>query len=59
MRKFLVIGIYSDDETRYADEYEAETPEIAEAQVPAGLIVAGVIELIADSEGKPQMNVVA
>lgn len=58
MRKFLVIGVYDDDGTRFADEFEAETPDAAEACAPAGLIVAGVVELVTDSEGKPRMHVV-
>jgi len=46
MSAYLVIGIYEDDHTRFADTFEAETPaaaeELAVAQCP-GLIVAGVL----------------
>jgi hypothetical protein len=43
MTKFLVVGIYLDDMTRFADTYETDTPEEAERQAPAGVTVAGVI----------------
>jgi hypothetical protein len=44
MAQFLVIGIYLDDMQRFADTYEADTPEAAEAQAPAGVTVAGVVD---------------
>lgn len=50
--KYLVIGIYADNDQRFADSYETETPEeaqelaIREADAYEGtqLIVAAVIE---------------
>lgn len=49
MRKFLLIGIYSDGQ-RWANEYEAETPEEAEEMVAESefseVTIAGVIELV-------------
>jgi hypothetical protein len=46
MRDYLVIGIYLDDETRYADTYHAESAEAAEAEAIAqcpGLTVVATI----------------
>lgn len=46
MRKYLVVGIYlEDDYQRFADSYEAESPEDAERMAPEDVCVAGVVEL--------------
>lgn len=41
--RYLVIGIYEDDGQRWADSFDTETPEEAEALAPTGVIVAGVV----------------
>lgn len=40
-RTYTVVGLYDTGE-RYADTFEAQTPEEAEGMVPAGVDVAGV-----------------
>lgn len=43
---YLVIGLYEDDFTRFAEEVEADSPQEAEATLKIdypGLIVAGVL----------------
>lgn len=45
MRKFLIIGLY-DDGQRWADSFEADTPEAAEMLAPSDIEVAGVVELV-------------
>jgi hypothetical protein len=46
MNTYLGIGLYEDDNTRFASSYEAESPEDAEQLATTGhpgLVVAGVI----------------
>lgn len=51
MKTYTVIGIYKDDEGRFAEKYVCETPEDAERMAiedydstgNAGLIIAGVL----------------
>jgi hypothetical protein len=46
MRTYLVIGTYSDDYSRFAQSYAAETPELAELMATHdhdGLIVAAIL----------------
>lgn len=47
-KTYTVIGVYADNQQRYADTFEASSPEAAEEQAEASteteLIIAGVIE---------------
>lgn len=46
MAMYTVLAIYADNEQRFAESVEAETPEDAEEMICAqypGLIVAGVV----------------
>lgn len=48
-RVYLVIGLYQDDQGRFADRFTAQNPDAAEAAAQAatddGLDIAAVIEL--------------
>jgi len=46
VRKYLVLGTYEDDGARWADSYEAESPQAAEEMALAdypGIVIAGVV----------------
>lgn len=59
LRKFMVVGVWCDDHSRFADSIEAETPEQAEELIieqytgessddfGGGLIIAGVLTVVA------------
>jgi hypothetical protein len=52
MAKYLVIALYDDDAQRFAEDYEAGSPDEAEEMATIdhpGLTVAGVVTLV---EGK-------
>ena len=57
MTGFTVIGIYDDTGQRFSDYYPAaKTPQEAEALVPEGLIVAGVVAgFVAMADAQPFM----
>lgn len=42
--KFLVVGIYRGTKDRWADSFECETPEEAEALAPPNVTVCAVIK---------------
>lgn len=45
-RQFLVVGLHESTYERWADTFEAETPQEAEAMAPDAVNVAAVIELV-------------
>jgi hypothetical protein len=52
LKKYLVVGVYTDNHQRWAEAYDAEDPDHAEEQAHNsvngegdGLIIAGVIDM--------------